>query len=96
MAFSVTYTTTKPANVQWFNDVDPNTVYAINEWLPTNTGFISVIKNESTPTKLVKTYTFDTQANYNAYILAKNNNADVIARKAYNNSNGITTTTQTI
>jgi hypothetical protein len=94
MAFSVNHITTKTANVQWFNDVDPTTVYAINEWLPTNPGFISVIKVVSNSTTLVKKFTFDTEANYNAYILAKNNNADVIARRAYNNLNGITTTRQ--
>jgi hypothetical protein len=96
MAFSVNHITTKTANVKWFNEVEPAKVYAINEWLPTNSGFISAIKAVSNSTTLVKTYTFDTEANYNAYMLAKDNNPNVIARKAYNNLNGIKTTTQIV
>lgn len=96
MTYSVTFTTTKPENAAWFNDVNPAAVLAINEWLPTNAGFVSSTKELKTSTTLVKTITFDNEANYNAYVQAKQTNANVQARRDYNRSNGITTTAQVI
>lgn len=94
MSYSVTYTTTKPANVLWFKDVEPSTVKTINEWLVTNPGLISVSKDVVTSTTLVKTCVFDSEQSFNAYKAANNLNANVIARRAYNEQNGITTSIQ--
>jgi len=91
MSYSVTYTTTKPENVQWFKDVQPSTVKTINEWIVTNPGLISVGKDVVTSTTLVKTYVFDSEQSFNAYKAANNLNANVAARRAYNEQNGITT-----
>lgn len=98
MTYSVIYTTTKPENAGWFNDVNENTVDSINSWLPTNVGFISAVKNSelSNSTTIVKTYTFDTEANYKAWLQAKNNNSAVITRRNHNDANGIVTTIQVV
>jgi hypothetical protein len=90
MSYTVRKTITKPANVEWFNSAYPEVVSSINSWVETNTGFISSYKELISSTSLVKIYVFDTEANYNAYRNAASSNSQVIQRKTYNASNGIT------
>lgn len=90
MSYIVRKTITKPANAQWFSLAYPEVVSSINSWLATNTGFISSYKEAISSTSLVKVYVFETEANYRAYLNAAASNSQVIQRKTYNASNGIT------
>lgn len=90
MTYSITYSTTKPENVEWYYNVEPLKVNAINEWTRSQPGFISIERVSVNSTSMVDRLTFDTQENFKAYRTASKLNADIIARKFYNDQNGIT------
>jgi len=92
MSYKVQFTTTKPANVQWYRQVNKNSVDQLDDWAKTLPGFISSTLVSKTDTQRVKIYEFDTQANFNAFLNARKARADHAARKAYNQTNNIVTT----
>lgn len=96
MSYIVLFTTTKEASTPWFHDIDPDTVNAINQFIKTQPGFVSVRKTTDSDTRIVKVYTFDTKENYDAFIAAFDTNTSQMARQAYNDANNIITTRQQI
>ena len=88
--------TTKPENVEWFKDVEPDTVAAISEWRKSQPGFVSINRVAVNSTTISNTYTFDTLENFNAYLVAAESNTNIIARNLYNDQNGITSVGQPV
>jgi hypothetical protein len=92
MSYTATETRTKPANVQWFGESNNDSARRANALPREITGFISKQKVRVDENTIVRTYVFDTKANFIAYLSARSSNPDEAARIAYNTANGITTT----
>ena len=90
MSYSATETRTKPQTAKWFGVADPVAAARADDFVKTATGFESVNKTKTGNT-ITRTYVFDTKENFTAYLTARASNADEAARKAYNTSNGIST-----
>ncbi len=91
MSYTAIETKTKPQGTKWFGSVEPDTALRADAIPNSMTGFITVDKVK-TGNSVVRTYVFDTKANFTAYLSARSSNADEIARQNYNTANGIVTT----
>lgn len=91
MSYTATETKTKPEGVNWFGKVEPEVALRADAIPNSMTGFVSVNKVKS-GNSVVRTYVFDTKANFASYLSARASNPDEAARSAYNTANGVTTT----
>jgi hypothetical protein len=92
MSYRVKTLSVKPANVQWFSDVNPASFESYKNWAASLPGVIDVTKTKPDANTIVRTYVFEDKVAYTAFAAAHSSNADDQLRQAYNNANGITNT----
>lgn len=82
---------TKPANVQWWNQVDSAGATRYATFVSTFPGVLSVVggANEADENKWNSTVVFQNKAVYDAFVAACKTNSDWAARKAYNDANSV-------
>jgi hypothetical protein len=85
---------TKPANVQWWNQVDSAGATRYSNFVSSFPGISSVDAgvNNADANKWNSVIVFQNKATYDAFVTACKTNADWAARKAYNDANGIVAT----
>lgn len=96
MSYTVRITSVKPANVAWYTDVnqaakDSMARYRTNAKAGAN-GMLNFQKTRPDANTIVRVYEFDTKENYDAFMSLTNSDPDAVARKNYNNQNGIVST----
>lgn len=94
MAYTLITEATKPANVQWWNQVDSAGATRYAAFVTAFSGVLSATgaQNEADANKWNSTVVFQNKAAYDAFVAACKTNADWAARKAYNDSNSIIST----
>jgi hypothetical protein len=94
MAYTMTSTTTKPADKAWWNTVDPAGAVRYGYLFRNHAGVSSFVhsNNASSTTTWVTTTVFSDKASCDALLALLSSNTDAIARDAYNSANGITQT----
>ena len=96
MSYKVQVTSVKPANVSWFNEVNPTSFESYKIWVTDLGGVISQTETRPDVNTIIRTYEFENEATYNAYVTAHNTNADNQLRQTYNNNNGISISFQVL
>ena len=98
MAYTLTTITTKPTATAWYQDSGGTAAadaVAYAAWVRTTTGFKTTYSERvgavrpSTHIATKKVIVFDTLADYNAFVAARETQAYYIASQAYNTTNGI-------
>jgi hypothetical protein len=95
MPVTVTSSSTKPSNVEWFpycSDANQLLIRNLNAWTKSQPGFISQTSTNPTPDFSTTTYIWDTIENYAAWHTARVVRPEHVARALYNNANGIVST----
>jgi hypothetical protein len=91
MAYTMTSTTTKPADKVWWNTVDPAGAVRYGSLFRNHTGVSSFVhSNDATSTTTwVTTTVFVDKASCDTLLASLSSNTDAVARDAYNAANGI-------
>lgn len=89
-------TTTKPADTQWFSAANPDAARRARAWTRTQPGYVTSSVQRIAPNVAQNILVFDSLENLNAFRAVAINNADHIARNAYNVEHGITSTETTM
>lgn len=92
MAYTMTTVAVKPANVQWWNQVDAAGANRYANFVRTFPGVTSYTGGADGSDKWRTAIVFTNQAAYDAFVGACATNADWVARKAYNEANNILAT----
>lgn len=82
--------TVKPDGVPWWNEIDPAGAQRYSDFVSNFPGIVSVTKNEVSDSNISKfTFVMLNKAVCDAFIMLSKTNTDWLARKAYNDTNGI-------
>jgi antibiotic biosynthesis monooxygenase (ABM) superfamily enzyme len=95
LTVTVTITTIKPDGTVWFldsSDENRQAVDRIKAWTESQPGFISYDVVDTDVNTKAMTFKFDSVKNYFDWFSLRNELPEQIARAAYNNANGITST----
>jgi len=91
MSYTVNIRTTKPAGSQWFISVDPATVQKIRDWQNGAPGLVDFFITEVDENTIMSSMIWEQESDYEAYLLASEQNEWWNIRNSYNESIGVIT-----
>lgn len=94
MAYTMNTRSVKQAGKQWWNEVDPTGAQRYATFVQSSAGFVSATGGVTAgdPNVWESSITFETKAQFDAFVAACKTNADWMARDAYKSENGQTST----
>ena len=90
--FTVTSKTVKPADTKWFNQVDAASAEKIGKFVSTYPGIVSATASEITPNTWQSVIVYESKAVQQAFRASLNRLSETALRKAYNDTQGMTST----
>jgi len=92
MAIEITFTTVKPANKEWWWDLNPTKMTAIEDYMKAQTGYVSYLTEMKDNNTRVQKLVFQTQEQVSTWHATLYSNCpEASERRQYNNANGIFT-----
>jgi hypothetical protein len=82
---------TKPSDSPWFITVDPATVQKIRDWQNTVPGLVDFFITEVDENTIISSMIWEQESDYEAYLLASEQNEWWNIRNSYNESIGVIT-----
>lgn len=94
MAYTMNTRSVKQAGKQWWNEVDPTGAQRYATFVQSSAGYVSATGGVSNtdPNVWESSITFESKAQFDAFVAACQTNADWVARKTFIQENGQTST----
>lgn len=94
MSYTINIRATKPDDSPWFIEVDPVTVQKIRDWQNTVPGLVDFFITEVDENTIISSMIWEQESDYEAYLLACEQNEWWNIRNSYNETIGVITTVE--